>query len=139
MPDNNEPIRIGRITRSTEKSLGISLTGSVLIYMEPEAIDKIAGKRPTDYLSYLQEIESILREPDFVAFDQEHERFLFIKGYIRSGAYSQVYVSVEHRGTPAQWTFAGIFTSPSFNLPKAVEGLNFTRVRDYKNVPKSKA
>ena len=136
---DNEPLRIGRITRSAEKSLGISLTGSVLIYMEGEALDRLAAKRPDDYLSYIQELESILKEPDFVAFDQENERMVFTRGYFRNAAWSVVYLCVEKRGTPSRWTFAGISTGAALPLPKAFEDLRFVRVINNKNVSKAKS
>ena len=58
----NEPLRIGRVTRATERTLGISLTGSVMIYIENEMLDSLAEKHPDTYLTHIQEIGAVLTE-----------------------------------------------------------------------------
>ena len=136
MPDNNEPIRIGRISRSIEKSLDISLTGSVLIYMDAESLDRLAEKRPTDYLAYIGEIASILKDPDFVGFEPEKERFVFVRSYFRPATWTFVYLTIVKRGRPSQWMFAGINASPALAVPRTYDNIAFTRVSDHKTISK---
>ena len=80
-----EPIKIGRIARPTERALGLSLTGEVAIYMDEELVNSLAQRRPADYLSVLEEISSLIHDPDFVSFDEEKEMLVYQKNYYKQG------------------------------------------------------
>ena len=129
----NEPLRIGRVTRATERTLGISLTGSVMIYIENEMLDSLAERHPDTYLTHIQEIGAILKNPDFVAFAPEEERFIYARLYFKDGRFTMVYVTVKKTGRPSRWTYQGIASSPATAVTR-FEGMTFVRVQN-KTVP----
>ena len=120
-------IKVGRVARSTERALGISLTGEVAIYVEEEALNRIADRRPKTYLSFVEEIGNILRNPDFVSFDPSREEFTYLKYYFQQKAFTQVYVTVGRKGTPARWFISRIYNGTRTPPPTHLTGARFVR------------
>ena len=122
-----EPIKIGRIARPTERALGISLTGEVAIYVDEELVNSLAQRRPADYLSVLEEISSLIHDPDFVSFDEEKEMLVYQKNYYKQGAFESVYLIVKRRKRPIRWYLEAFCRGPRTCVPDKVERHNFVR------------
>ncbi len=122
-----ENIKVGRIARSTERALGLSLTGEVSIYMTNATLDELARKKPQSYLRFLREITEILKNPDFVSFDQVHEQFVYQKQYYKAGAFQSLYLFVGRGEEPGKWYFLRFMQGEKLPLSKALEGRQFLR------------
>ena len=131
---HHEPIKVGRIARAIERALDISLTGEVAIYMKEEEINAMAAKRPSSYLKQLEEIGSILKNPDFVCFDAEKETFVFTRSYIREGILNMVYLKVKR--LQQRWYVHGIENGMKAALPISYQDAMFVRPQ-YKKLPEA--
>lgn len=129
-----DSLKIGRINRATERALGISLSGDVNIYMSNEELDKIAAKRPHDYLRYTQEITTILKTPDFVSFDIGPQSFYFGRFYPQEDRFSWVLVEVKQIGHV--YRFIRILNGGKMPLGKELGRLKWARPID-KKIPES--
>lgn len=125
-----DPIKIGRIARSVERALGLSLSGEVAIYMKGKDIDALAQKRPDSYLRQLEETGSIIKNADFVCFDAEHEEFTFAKSYVKEGQLRLVFVRVQRNQT--RWYVTGIESGLRVTLPSRYAKANFVRPQQKK-------
>ncbi len=123
----NEPIKVGRIARSTERALGLSLTGEVSIYIAETELDAIARKMPTGYLRFLQEVTSILKNPDFVCFDQKKEEFAYMRFYFKGGSFSSLYLYVGRGQEVGKWYFKRCVRHNKATLPDDLAGKEFYR------------
>ena len=94
----NDDLLIGRINRKEEKALGISLTSSVLIYVQDADLNRMAAKRPNTYLADLEEIGSIIKTPDYVLYRE----------YLRNHDFQKILVKVAHLGTPKRWVLLSV-------------------------------
>lgn len=124
---HEEPIKIGRIARPSERALGISLTGEVSIYMAPEDLDAIARKRPNDYLAFLEEISKIIHDPDYVAFEAEQEKLVYAKDFFKDDAFRMVFLSIKRSKSPGKWYFDALQMGPKNALGDSFQGLRFVR------------
>ena len=131
---NQEPIKVGRIARAIERALGLSLTGEVAIYMSAADVDALASKRPGTYLKQLEEVGSILKNPEFVCFDQASETFSYTRSYIREGHLNMVYVRVRRR--QMRWYVEAIENGLKVALPAPYGHANFVRPQ-YKKLPEA--
>jgi hypothetical protein len=104
----NEDLLIGRINRKEEKALGISLTSSVLIYVQDADLNRMAAKRPNTYLADLEEIGSIIKTPDYVLYRDDEEQFYFVREYLRNHDFQKILVKVAHLGTPKRWELLSV-------------------------------
>lgn len=129
-----EPIKVGRIARAIERALGLSLTGEVAIYMSAQEVDALAAKRPSTYLRQLEEVGSIIKNPDFVCFDAPSETFSFTRSYIREGVLNMVYVKVRRKAM--HWYVEGIENGLKVALPTPYGHANFVRPQ-YKKLPET--
>lgn len=134
MATSQEPVRIGRVNRGTERALGISLTGETNIYMKADDLDRFAAKKPDSYLKLLEEIASIIKTPDFVSFDAEEEAITYIKHYFHGGMFHGVYIRIRHKGRPAKWIFEKLVTGDKTTIPPMFGSSAFVRPQ-YKRIP----
>lgn len=104
----NDDLLIGRINRKEEKALGISLTSSVLIYVQNADLNRMAAKRPNTYLADLEEIGSIIKTPDYVLYRDDEEQFYFVREYLRNHDFQKILVKVAHFGTPKRWVLLSV-------------------------------
>ena len=125
--NSNEPIKIGRINRSSIRALKISLTGELSIYMSAKELDAIAVKRPHDYLSVIEELSHIVREPDYVAFQKRPERLIYGKTFFRDGAFQNVYLSIGRGQTPGKWYYEGMVSGGKVSVPHQFASMRFVR------------
>ncbi len=106
-----EEILLGRVNRAVEKSLGLSLTSDVRIYGRQEHLDNLAKAYPNSYLGILEEISGvILKEPDYVCYDEAQSIFYFMETYWKNGALTGVEVKVTQEGKPKKWVFHSLRT-----------------------------
>ena len=122
-----QPLKIGRIARPTERALGISLTGEVAIYMDDKDLDALVAKRPESYLSFLEELAKIIHDPDFVAFDAEKEELTYHKVFYKDGAFQAMYLLIKRRKDPIRWYYHGLFKGMKSIVPDQFHGLTFVR------------
>lgn len=125
--NDNQPIRIGRIARATERALNLSLTGEVNIYMDTKELDALAAKRPNDYLKVLEEIGQIIHDPDFVSFNREEQTIRYVKFYYKEGALSAVAVNVKKKGRPSKWRYESLSTLGRFSIPSVQQDVSYVR------------
>lgn len=101
-----EDILLGRVNRLVEKNLGLSLTTDVRIFGRKEHLDNLAKSHPNSYLGILDEVSDvILKDPDYVCFDEAEGVFYFMETYWKNGALTGVEVKVTHEGKPKRWVF----------------------------------
>ena len=127
MERQEENIKVGRIARSTERALGLSLTGEVSIYITNAELDELARKKPNSYLRFLREITEILKNPDFVSFDQVHEEFVYQKQYFKAAAFQSLYLFVGRGEQPGKWYLKRYMSGEKSPLSKIFEGRLFVR------------
>lgn len=109
-----EEILLGRVNRAVEKNLGLSLTSDVRIYGKREYLDGLARAYPKSYLGILNEISDvILKEPDYVCYDEKENAFYFMETYWKNGSLAGVEVKVVQEGKPKKWVFHSLRTIPS--------------------------
>ena len=123
----NEPIKVGRIARSTERALGLSLTGEVSIYISASELDAIARRMPNGYLRFLQEVTSILKNPDFVSFDGQKEEFAYMRFYFKNGSFSALYLYVGRGEEVGKWYFKRCLRCNKALLPNELADREFYR------------
>ena len=127
MERQNENIKVGRIARSTERALGLSLTGEVSIYIVQKDLDDLAERMPHGYLRFLREVAEILKNPDFVSFDEAREEFIYQKQYFKAGSFQAVFLFVGRGEIPGKWYFKRCVKGTKLPLTKAMEGRLFLR------------
>lgn len=121
------PIRIGRIARSIERALSLSLTGEVAVYMNQEDLDALASRRPGDYLLVIQELCDVLKNPDFVGFCEEKEVFTYMKFYFREDGFYPFYLFVGRKGIPGKWFFLRMGMGRKNAVPEGIGVSSFVR------------
>lgn len=106
-----EKMVLGRVNRAVEKTLGLSLTSDVRIYGRQEHLDRLAKACPNSYLGILEEISGvILKEPDYVCYDETENAFYFMETYWKNGVLAGVEVKVSQEGKPKKWVFHSLRT-----------------------------
>lgn len=94
-------IRLGKISKRIEKSLSLSLTSEVGVYVDESFLDSLAKTYPDRYLEILENIgKEILKSPDFAAFNQKEEEFHLLKIYCKNGVFSLWEICLKHLGRP---------------------------------------
>lgn len=131
---NIEPIKIGRVNRLVERTLGISLNGDVNVYVKEDYVASIAKARPTEYLHFLEELTDILKKPDFVSFHIENETFIYAKTFIKDGAVVLVCIKVKREGHV--FYFEKIFKGGRMILLPELSNAKLLRALD-KRIPES--
>lgn len=125
-------LKLGRISRGVERSLGIALTSSVIVTMEEECLNGLAKDHPDAYLRVLSEIGAILRQPDFVGFDEENERFVYIRFYAKKTQFRLVAVEIIHqkeKGSAAKnWVFQRLWCPSEEEIATLLMAMEFKRI-----------
>ncbi len=127
MERQEENFKVGRIARSTERALGLSLTGEVSIYIAEEDLDGLTQRFPTSYLKFLREVASILKNPDFVSFDTDKEEFVYQKYYFKDHGFHAMYLFVGRGAVPGKWYYKRCVRGSKVALPSILEGREFLR------------
>ncbi len=127
MERQNDDFKVGRIARSTERALGLSLTGEVSIYIPNDELDGLTERMPNGYLRFLREVTEILKNPDFVSFDENKEEFVYHKQYFKGGFFQAMYLFVGRGSIPGKWYFKRCIKGAKLPLPKVLEGRDFRR------------
>lgn len=92
---DKEPIKIGRLSLKIEKKAGWDLTDP-FVYLENEAADKLAEKRPKDYLRIIERAGEIIRKPDFLY--SSDGTLKLVRAYPVSGFLSFYFVLLSNKG-----------------------------------------
>lgn len=99
---NEQPVRLGRISRGIEKAVGKDFGDDIWVYVRNEELDRLARNWPTSYLARLEESGRIIKNPDYVAYDDQGKILYFIKEYFHEGIFKKVVLSLEN---DLQWHF----------------------------------
>jgi hypothetical protein len=97
---NEEPVRLGRISRGMEKALGKDFGDDIWIYVTGGDLDRLASHWPTNYLARLEECGRILKNPDYLAYAEKEELLYFIKEYFKDNLFKKVVVILKNE---KQW------------------------------------
>jgi hypothetical protein len=104
--NQEEPVKIGRINKATEKALGLSLGENIWVYVTSVDLDTMAKKWPEAYLSRLHEAGTIAKEPDYAAYRKEGNILYLVKEYLKNGSFVKVLLEIV--GEP-QWHLKAIY------------------------------
>jgi len=102
MSMNEQPVRLGRISRNVEKAVGKDFGADIWVYVRNEELDHLARSWPTSYLTRLEESGRIIKNPDYVAYDEKKKILYFIKEYFHEGIFKKVVLSLQD---DIQWHF----------------------------------
>ena len=117
-------LKIGKIKKKVETTLGISLPGDRGLYVGRAYLDALARRHPQDYLAILEEATSIASDPDFVSFSLETETLSYYRVYFKK-EFVVVGVSFLPQGMPRSWQCVAIKKNPQTvgevkRLPKVI-------------------
>ena len=71
MDNNQNFIKVGRISSKVEKNLNITLTSNPSIFLNEGFLDALASKRPNCYPNDIREITNLVKKPNFVFYLRE--------------------------------------------------------------------
>ena len=108
--------------------MGLSFASSVLIYVEEEALNKMASRRPSSYLKDLEEISSIIKSPDYVLYREDVDEFYFLKEYLKNHEFKKVLVRIAHLGTPKRWILSSIGLAKTEELEELDVRYGFAKI-----------
>ena len=103
----NEPIKIGRVSRAIEKAVDKSFTCSCFVFVKEEHLNALAKAYPTTYLRRIEGIGELIKDASFASFDKDSKTLVVIKDYIKNGVFSLFGVNL----TPIEigWEASDIF------------------------------
>jgi hypothetical protein len=110
---DQEPVKLGRIARAVEKSLGVDFGEDVWIYILAEDLDKMAAKWPSIYLARISEASRIIKKSDYVAYEEKSKTLYMIKEYFRDGEFTKVVLEVVNDG---QWHLKAMYALNALKL-----------------------
>jgi len=102
--EDKKSVRLGKVSKSVEKALGIPFTTGNSVYLLNEDADALAKKRPKHYLREIEEMSEILKNPDWVTFVKE-EGIFYVKEYIKDGRFRHVLLHLKQKGRPKKWSY----------------------------------
>ncbi len=120
-----EPLRIGRIKREAEKTLGISLSGEMGVYLDQETLDELADSWPNDYLHRIEEFARMVEQPDFASFDKGSGAFRFLRFYAKGKRIEGVILEVQRKTGSGRWWFSRCYRCGGISMDGGTE---FTRI-----------
>ena len=82
MDNNQNFIKVGRISSKVEKNLNITLTSNPSIFLNEGFLDALASKRPNSYPNDIIEITNLVKKPNFVFYLRENKELVYAKTYI---------------------------------------------------------
>lgn len=112
----NEPIKIGRVSRSIEKAVEVSFQGSCFVYLGEEKLDALAKSFPSSYLRRVEGMSEIIKKPSFAAYDKNGNTLFIIKEYVKDGVFSLLGMSLSQ--SENGWEAGDLF---KVNEEKALE------------------
>lgn len=106
-----EPLRIGKIKKKVERTLGFSFPGDRSLLVSQTYLDELARRKPDAYLAYIEEASSIVSDPDFVSFEIEKETLTYYRTYFDKD-FVVVGVTFIPMGVPKQWNLVSLKKNP---------------------------
>ena len=106
-----EPLRIGKIKKKVERTLGFSFPGDRSLLVSQTYLDELARRKPNAYLAYIEEASSIVNDPDFVSFEIEKETLTYYRTYFDKD-FVVVGVTFIPMGVPKQWNLVSLKKNP---------------------------
>ncbi len=106
-----EPLRIGKIKKKVERTLGFSFPGDRSLLVSQTYLDELARRKPDAYLAYIEEASSIVSDPDFVSFEIEKETLTYYRTYFDKD-FVAVGVTFIPMGVPKQWNLVSLKKNP---------------------------
>lgn len=92
-------LKIGRINRRIEKTIGHDFGPDVAVYLSNASLDELAAKWPSTYLGRIEEMGRILISPDYASYSAERKTLFLIKEYLRNGHFCKVVMEIEEQDT----------------------------------------
>ena len=106
-----EPLRIGKIKKKVERTLGFSFPGDRSLLVSQTYLDELARRKPNSYLTYIEEASLIVNDPDFVSFEIEKETLTYYRTYFDKD-FVVVGVTFIPMGVPKQWNLVSLKKNP---------------------------
>ena len=106
-----EPLRIGKIKKKVERTLGFSFPGDRSLLVGQTYLDELARRKPNAYLAYIEEASLIVNDPDFVSFEIEKETLTYYRTYFDKD-FVVVGVTFIPMGVPKQWNLVSLKKNP---------------------------
>ena len=101
-----EPVRLGRLSKALEKALGVDFGEDVFVYVSEEALRLFASRWADSYLRKLEEASNILRYPLYAAYDEKRQRLYLLKEYVTAEGFKKAALEIAREG---QWQLKDIF------------------------------
>lgn len=100
-----EPVRLGRISRTIEKTLDKDFGDEIWIFILSRDLDSLANRWPKNYIARIEEAGRIIKKPDYVAYLEEGKTLYLIKEYFKEGVFKKVLLEIVFE---RQWHLKGI-------------------------------
>jgi hypothetical protein len=101
-----EPVRLGRLSKALEKALGVDFGEDVFVYVSEEELRCLAKRWAESYLLKLEEAAKIIRCPLYAAYDGKNQRLYLLKEYVTSEGFKKAALEIVREG---QWHLKRIF------------------------------
>lgn len=103
---NEGPIKVGRINRAIEKTVGADLGEDVAVYLEEEELNALVKKKPDSYLKAIEEEAVIIKKPDYACYSKEEESLFLFRQYLSPNGFVNIALVIKKE---ERWKIAGLF------------------------------
>ena len=128
MDNNQNFIKVGRISSKVEKNLNITLTSNPSIFLNEGFLDALASKRPNSYPNDIIEITNLVKKPNFVFYLRENKELVYAKTYILDHATYFLVLYVSRSGKPKRWYGKMFKCMPLSNCSYLFNNYDSTRI-----------
>lgn len=104
---NEDPVKLGRISTRLEKGAKQNFGDSIWVYVGSKELDELAEKCPAGYLARLSEAGKIIKDPDYLSYQEAGKTLYLIKEYLQGGQFRKVVLELHQEG---QWYFKGLYS-----------------------------
>lgn len=129
MASTNSSIKLGRVSKSIERSLSYSFPGDVFVYMSGNNLDKFAFEFPRDYLRRLEVAKDILSRPHYAAYDEKEETIYLFRTYYKNGVFKTYVIKIKREECWKFLSFANVSEDSNFKNLKVSE-LDFIKKKN---------
>ena len=100
---NNQSIKIGKISKKMEEAFNLAFASDINVYIRPAFLDALATRRPESYLKTIEEMKSIIKNPDIIYYSKTNTCFGFLRLYPSAQGFLVVFIKVSPQGRPKVW------------------------------------
>ena len=100
---NNQSIKIGKISKKMEEAFNLAFASDINVYIRPAFLDALAARRPESYLKTIEEMKSIIKNPDIIYYSKDDTCFGFFRLYPSSSGFQVILIKVSPQGRPKVW------------------------------------